>query len=59
MDTCTEGLSSGGADDLSGEKAVPAHTYVFAGSQSLKDYHISHSRRTGIVLSYGLIEKDS
>lgn len=54
VDTCTEGLFPGGADYLSGGKAVPVHTYGFASSRFLKD-----SRRAGTVLSRGSIGKDS
>lgn len=35
VDACTEGLSSGGADYFSAEKAVPVHIHGFASSQSL------------------------
>jgi len=35
VSTCTEGLSSGGADYLSGGKAVPVHTYGFTSYPSL------------------------
>lgn len=38
VSTCTEGLSSGGADYLSGGKAVPVHTYGFVSSPFLNAY---------------------